>query len=776
MSKQRLALSVVLVIALLAPGASASLAQPVAPSAATAPGTVPKAMLIVENVGQWPAPVRFQVWNSPLGTGTTWLAEDAIWLMVAGSRHEYAGPEMPAGPLTDVQRAPLQPATLHALKLTFSGSSPDVRIEPFGQADTVVSYFIGKDPAQWRPAVPVWSEVRYVDLYPGVDLVLGGQLGAWRLEAKPGAAVDHIRVQVEGASVVGLDEYSLQLTVGGEEFFVDLPSAGFAYEAVGTASDDSDLSLSVRSSLNTGRETRVNEPPEGLIYSTFLGGADYDEATDVVVDQTGSAFVVGATISVDFPVTPGAFDPIHNGNVDVFVVRLDPAGSALNYATFLGGASSDFGRAIALDDAGTVTVAGYTEGNGFPTTEGAFMRHENGNGSGFVLKLSPTGTELDYSTYLGGSNPDDIYDVAVDSTGSAYVTGWTVSDDFPISQNSFGTNRNGYDAFIAKLDPTGSDLIYGAFLGGSSDDETGHAIAVDVTGSAYVTGRTDSSDFPTMPAAFGPHHAGDLDAFVVKVNPDGTSLSYSSYLGGANADYGYDIAVDALGCAYVTGRTESGDFPATDAAYDTTLSGPGDGFVAKVDAIGNSLVYATFLGGSLFDEMRSIAVDASGSVYVGGMTYLADFGSGISGASRVLNNNPHAFMALLNPAGTDLALATFLTTADYSSAFAIALDSVGHGFMAGFTDAVDFPTTAGAFDTTYNGASDAFVVQLALIEIRRCCDFNNNNLVEVGDLIAIAELWNQPAGPLSYLDHSADEMITIADIQWVARWWGWPIP
>ena len=780
MSKHRLALSIVLVVTLLVPGFSASLAQPVASQSAPPVSTASGSMLIVENVGQWPAAARFQVWNSPLGAGTTWLAQDAIWLVVSrqvdGDELDKKGRALCGDTLVDLPACMLAGGPFHALKLTFPGSNRDVRLEPFGPASTTVSYFFGDDPAQWRPDVPVWAGARYVDLYPGVDLVLGGAQYGWRLEARPGAAVEQVRLQVEGTAIVEAHGNAAQLSGDSMASKINLPFASFPYTVVSASGGDATRWLIEPYEESGERDSSLSESPDGLIYSTFLGGTLEDWADGITVDEAGHAFVVGGTTSADFPTTPGAIDPAHNGSSDVFVVKLNPAGAALVYATFLGGAGSDLGRAIALDSAGNAVVAGYSEGHGFPTTPGAFSTSENGNGSGFVSKLNQTGTSLIYSTYLGGSIPDEILGIALDSTGSAYLTGWTVSPDFPVTPNTFGSAVEGYNAFVAKLHPTGSSLIYGGFLGGTGDDEAGRAIAVDSAGSAYVVGHTDSADFPTTPAAFNPIHSGDLDAFVVKVSPDGASLDYSSYLGGSHFEFGHAIAVDVSGRAYVTGRTESFDFPVTPGAYDTTFGGPGDGFVAKFDSSGGSLEYATFVGGSLFDETRSIAVDATGSAYVAGMTYLADFGPGANRLGMAQYTSPHAFVALLNPEGNDLALASFLTTTSYNSAIAVALDTAGHGYVAGYTQSTDFPTTPGAFDTTHNGGVDAFAAKLALDEIRRCCDFNNNNLIDVGDLVAIGELWNQSTGELLHLDLDADGVITIVDIQWVARWWGWPIP
>ncbi len=374
----------------------------------------------------------------------------------------------------------------------------------------------------------------------------------------------------------------------------------------------------------------------------------------IAVDAAGSAYVTGCTYSSGFPTTPDAFDASYNGGYDAFLVKLNPTGSALAYATFLGGADNDWGYSIAVDAAGSAYVTGEADSSDFPTTPGAFDTSYNGDDDGFVVKLNPTGSALAYGTFLGGSDIDRGYGIAVDAAGSACVIGGTASSDFPTTPGAFDTSYNSgpydHDAFVVKLNPTGSALAYATFLGGSSFD-LGWDIAVDAAGSAYVTGGTDSSDFPTTPGAFDTSY-NNGDAFVVKLNPTGSALAYATFLGGSGEEWGHGgIAVDAAGSAYVTGITQSTDFPTTPGAIDASYNGGGgDAFVAKLNPTGSALTYATFLGGSGEDWGSSIAVDAAGSTYV-----------------------------------------------------------------IGVTRSSDFPTTPGAFDTSYNdGYYDAFVVKLGL--------------------------------------------------------------
>ena len=310
---------------------------------------------------------------------------------------------------------------------------------------------------------------------------------------------------------------------------------------------------------------------------------------------------------------------------------IDPV---LVYSTYLGGSLFDRGEDIAVDSSGNAYVTGRTFSTDFPTAS-PFQAFNAGTSTGdvFVTKLNAAGNAVVYSTYLGGSDDDFGPDIAVDSSGSAYVTGRTDSTDFPTTnpfQATFGGGTfGGGDAFVTKLNATGSALVYSTYLGGSGNEntisETG-GIAVDASGNAYVTGDTASTDFPTaspFQAALG-GTSGFPDAFVTKLNAAGSALVYSTYLGGSGTERGFDIALDASGNAYVTGDTNSTDFP-TASPIQGTQAGGDDAFVAKFNPAGSALVYSTFLGGSSTDESFGIAIDTSGNAYIAGETFSTDF-------------------------------------------------------------------------------------------------------------------------------------------------------
>lgn len=411
--------------------------------------------------------------------------------------------------------------------------------------------------------------------------------------------------------------------------------------------------------------TKLNPNASGadsLVYSTYLGGSGGegmtsgggDHSEGIAVDLQGNAYVTGTTISTDFPTTENAFARTLGGLSDAFVTELNATGDRLLYSTYLGGSGADSGNAIAQDNRGNVYVTGATASSNFPTIN-AFDSNFKGNSTTFVTKLNLAASgsnSLVYSTYLGGSGGDAGSGIAVDLRGNAYVTGRTGSTNFPI-KNGFQTTLRGSfptlsDAFVTKLNPSASgeaSLVYSTYLGGSGDD-AGSAIAVDLRGNAYVTGGTGSTDFPTK-NAFISTFKGNEDAFVTKVNPSASgeaSLVYSTYLGGsytnqifAGYDYGTGIAVDLQGNAYVTGFTNSLNFPTKD-AFQSNLGGRSSSFVTKLNPTGIRLVYSTYLGGNGEGTYSTgIAVDLRGNTYVTGYTLSTDFPT-LNGFQNTLRN------------------------------------------------------------------------------------------------------------------------------------------
>jgi len=360
-----------------------------------------------------------------------------------------------------------------------------------------------------------------------------------------------------------------------------------------------------------------------LSYSTYLGGSGGDSGTGIAVDSSGNAYVTGSTSSTDFP-TVNPFQATNNARYGTaFVTKFNAAGSALVYSTYLGGSNGASGNGIAVDSSGNAYVTGQTSSTDFPTVN-PFQATNNTDGglTAFVTKFNAAGSALVYSTYLGGSWWDNGTGIAVDSSGSAYVTGSTNSADFP-TVNPFQANWGG--AFVTKFNAAGSALVYSTYLGGS-DTTYGTGIALDSSGDAYVTGGTNSPNFPTVNPFQATRNGGYWwTAFVAKLNAAGSALVYSTYLGGGWWDNGTGIAVDSSGNAYVTGQTNSPGFPLMHPIQGYCGSGCGinesgsAAFVTEFNAAGSALVYSTFLGGiSSWNGGNGIAVDSSGNAYVTG--------------------------------------------------------------------------------------------------------------------------------------------------------------
>lgn len=681
----------------------------------------------IENVGQFGKAVRFQVSGNDR---TIWLAQDAVWVTLLDQSLPLSQDSQETGD-RDLQGV--------NVKLSFSGANPAPRLEPFNRLDVRVSYLIGNDPVDWYTDVPVWGGVRYVDLYPGVDLEITGGVGCWYWQLvtrDPEFDLSDVRLQVDGVSDMTLESQAadagqrVRLSTDVGEFVMPLLAVAGS-EGVAVQDDRQILnpfiSFDAQLAFDQSVQQSVTAPDDAadLLYATFLGGSGSDDIEALAVDQTGSVYVMGNTRSDDFPTTPGAYDAVHNGDYDAVVVKLDSTGSRVVYIAFVGGGQDDRGHGIAVDKEGSAYIAGSTNSSDFPATSGALDATCGTDGNcnpnyrglpnddAFVAKLSPAGSALEYATFLGGSDSDNADSIALDQQNNVYVVGDTRSDDFYTTAGAFGATHIGsYDVFVAKLNDSGTALEYATYVGGSADDN-GEDIALDETTNVYVTGFTDSENFTTTPGAVD-ETCTARDVFVFKLNSAGSVLEYATCLGGVEADYGRALAVDEQGSAYVTGSTFSPDFFTTPGAFDTTFE-EGDMFVVKLDPGGAALVYTTFLGGGQGEFGRGdIALDQVGSAYIVGDTQSADFPTTPDAFDGSHNGSYDTIVAKLNRNGSALAYATFLGGVESDRARAVAVDGAGNIYVAGYTTSADFPTTQGAFDTTYNGDDshdDAFVAR-----------------------------------------------------------------
>lgn len=690
----------VIVMAMLPAYAQAETAASAAPN----PRLPTARYLFIENEGQYAPEARFLLKTSQ---GAVWLAQDAIWLTVYDARRgEQASSTGGAN-----------------FRITFSGANAQSTLEPFGAVSASVSYLVGEEASQWRTNLPVWSGVRYRDLYPGVDLVVGGEANGavpWRFESRGGVTPPGVRMRVEGGTAAPMGATALSLEAGERSIVLSLPTWSWKDKAGTLASyavpEGTDglfvLSPGQRAEEGPSQTPAVVDSGD-LLYMVTLGSSAADAGYSVVSDYLGNAYVTGETQATGFPTTPGVFDSSYNGGAsDAFVAKYNADGTALLYATYLGGSASDIGWGIAVER-DLAFVVGETSSSNFPVIGGAvagtdiFVAALNSNGSSLryvtrlggdntdygygialegsntyiagqtystnlagtncsaatvpdalVAKLGPTGAPV-YTTCLGGSDSEVGYGVAVRSE-EVYLTGESFSPNFP-----GGLTANGGDILVARFNKDG--VLAVATLTGGSAEDIGNGVAVDDAGNVYIAGTTGGID-PNDPAAVPfpvtlgtPAYGGGVnDGVVLKFLP-ALTLSFGTYLGGADEDYLANIAVDTVQGLYVAGTTLSMDFPTTDGAYDTGSNGGFDPFVARLhlgSAAADKLTYSTYLGGPYDDWGSGSDTDTGGNVFSTGsmQSSLNPMSSNAFVTKVELSSPPAAPAVTITRSGSDVSL------------------------------------------------------------------------------------------------------------------------
>jgi hypothetical protein len=629
--------------------------------------------------------------------------------------------------------------SIATLRMQLIGADPGATTLAQQPMEGRVNYFIGNDSSKWHTDIPTFGKVGFHRVYPGVDVVYYGnqQHLEYDFVVAPHADPKQIQLHFAGAQGVRVNAAGdLVVRTKGRELTWRKPTV---YQQNGTGkhaiaarfrlrrlpNGQADVSFAL-GHYDTARPLVVDPV---LLYSSRLQSA-YGGGPALAVDSAGSTYVTGTSFVDEF-------------DGKIFVTKLNPPGTGIVYSTYLGFTTLFSPPALTVDGSGNAYITGL-RGTNFPVTPGAYNTQ---TGSSFVTKLNPTGDGLIYSTLFGGT----CKSIAVDSGGNAYLTG-SAGSGFPTTPGAFQTLSkapNATNAFVTKLNPTGTALIYSTYLGGSADltsnsfySDAARSIAVDSSGSAYVTGGTASSDFPTTSGAFQKANIalnGYYTAFVTKLNPTGTALAYSTFLGGSIQDVGNGIAVDGSGSAYVAGQTSSGNFPTTPGAFQR-VGGSNKAFVTKLNPTGTALSYSTYLGGTygtvygqLGDGANGIALDSSGNAYVTGRASTTDFPTTAGAFQRAKKPAGYddAFVTKLNSAGTALIYSTILGGTGIgdlgagSSGMAIAVDGGGNAYASGSTVSSDFPTTPGA----YTAGGGSFVTKLSTIPIFP--DFNNDGFTDL---------------------------------------------
>jgi hypothetical protein len=644
----------------------------------------------------------------------------------SGKRLDPADPPSSASAATQADQKPL------ALRMKLVDANPAPAKSGLEGLRSKVNYLLGNNSSQWRRNIATYAKVRYDNVYPGVDLVYYGNQRELEYDFIVAAGADPkaIKLSFDGADELVVDAQGDLILRSANGVVLQLRKP-FVYQDT----DDSRREISAAYVLDGSQVGfQIGEYDTGkplvidpvLVYSTRLGGTGGDAGYAIALDSAGNAYVTGDTASTNFP---GAkrLQRALRGTTDVFVAKLSADGSQLLYSTYLGGGDADVGYGIAVDAAGSAYITGDTRSTDFPLAK-PWQPKLGGAADVFIAKLSADGSQLVYSTYFGGGGGERGLGIAVDGAGNAYVTGYTNSTDLPVVNAFQGAFAGGNaDAFVLKLNPGGSGAVYATYLGGGNDrPDIGTSIAADDAGHAYVTGFTNSVDFPTVKPS--QPFRGPTDVFVTKFNPSGSALVYSTHIGGTADDEAMGIAVDAAGSAYVTGHTESLNYPTTAGAFRTgcvavpvdipigNICSGGDAFVSKLSPDGSALVYSTYLSGSRFEVARSIAVDAAGNAYVTGLTNSPDFPTANPVQDTFGGGGHDAFVVKLNPAGSALTYSTYLGGAGDDGAYGIAVDAAGDAWVTGYTTSPDFPRRRplrNSSPESPRGARNAFVAKIS---------------------------------------------------------------
>ncbi len=603
------------------------------------------------------------------------------------------------------------------LRMQLRGANPGAQPAGLDMLPGKVNYLLGSDPSRWRTDIATFAKVKFAGVYPGVDLVYYGNQRQLEYDfvVSPNADPKTIRLHFAGAVKLAVGAHG-QLSVSTRNGQVVFHQPSVYQETDGHRQSIAGRFVllahhSVGFALGSYNQSQPLIIDPVLVYSTYLGGTganDFlgDSANAIAADAAGNAYVAGVTSSSNFPIRNALQKKNQAASVDdpinAFVAKLNPTGTALLYSTYLGGTGGAYATAIAVDRAGDAYVTGVA-GGGFPVSAGAFQTAAHSGSTGFVAALNSSGSGFIYSTYLGGSGGESANAIAVDGSGNAYVAGSTSSHDFPTTAGAFQTANlaTSGTAFVTELNGSGTSLLFSTYLGGSTSDSA-QGIALDSGGDVYVAGSTSSKNFPTTAGAYLTQDDG---GFITKLNPSSSALLYSTYFNAGIAA----IAVDASGSAYVTGAPGA-SFPVTPGAIQSSTPA---GFITKMNADGTALDYSATIACGTGD---SIAVDGDGNAVVAGYTG-GSFLYGYTATCTDLPTTPGAFetaplggaeigaafVSKLNPTGTALLYSTFLAGSGFGvtgdGASAVAIDSAGNAYVAGTATSYDFPVTLGAVQT-----------------------------------------------------------------------------
>jgi uncharacterized repeat protein (TIGR01451 family) len=683
-------------------------------------------MHLLENYGKSPLP--FQINQGQCNSGVKFLARgnghnvfltnnEIVLVLYQSNNVEPEENTNVFNPEKSIKnQSEVKENTTNILRIKLNGSNPTTTLEGVEELLGKANYFTGNNPSMWHKNIATFNKVKYKEIYTGIDMVFyasGNQL-EFDFLISPGSDPKDISLNFQGMDTLNLNETGdLILEIDEKQINLQQP---LVYQIEDGNKKEIEASYILKENKNISfsiKKYDISKPliiDPKIVYSTYLGGSSYNIGYDIAIDNEGNAYITGYNDSPDFP-TKNQIQT-YNGQLDVFVTKLNATGSSFIYSTYFGGSLTDTGNGIAVDSDGNAYVTGNSRSKDFPLSN-PIQSFVGDQANIFVTKFSPDGSRLIYSTFLGGSNGEWGGGIAIDSNRNAYITGHTNSDDFPTKNPIQSTLGGISNAFVTKLNAAGSAIVYSTYIGGNLYTY-GRRIAVDIDGNAYIVGYTTSNNFPTKNPIQSTLH-GSSDGFICKLNSTGSNFIYATYIGGSANDSVYSIAVDIDGNAYITGSTSSSDFPISN-PIQFTLKGTSSTFITKLNKTGTSLIYSTYLGGSNYGFGKAIAVNNIGEAYIAGTTSSNDFPivNPLKFPSEFpLTTSSKAFICKLNIEGSNLVFSSCFGYGGYCGPCGLVVDNIGTAYIGGYAASTNLPAKD-AIQPIQNGICDSFIMKIAM--------------------------------------------------------------
>ncbi len=686
-------------------------------------------LVFIPNLGQFSESAQFR---ADVGSATVWFTGADIYYQFARYNSSTMSQNNFEPYSTHLPEKPVL-VDYSLVKVSFVGANPTPALSGYDQSDFYTNYFFGSDPNQWQRNVPTYSSIIHENLYQGIDLVYHSNNGALEYDfvVAPGADPNQVTIHLDGIDNLSVDSQG-RLVIQ-SEFGTVIENPPIVYQTIGNSRTIVESAFRLKSNNTFSFDLIGQYDPDQpltidpvLEYSTLYGGSGSDFCRGLTVDAIGALYATGSTVSPDFPyVNP--YDSTYNGGApvgeDVFVLQLNAVGSAVVFATYIGGTDGD-DRAldIEVDSAGNISVVGVSTSTDFPV-QNYIQSTNNGGEDAIIFQLSPTGDSLQFSSYLGGGSNEGASALALDTAGNIIFVGNTESNNFAINGPPLDNTLGGtQDGFFSKINPFTGLILFSSYYGGSDIDAITDIFVLD--SEIYMTGYTRSTDFPLASAWDVDFNGGSSlgDLFITKLTLTGDSILYSTYIGAGNDDIPLSIVADSAHNMFLTGYTYSATFPTVN-AFDASFNGELDGFALKMSSAGDSLLYSTFLGGTYWDFATRIDIDKSGYAYIVGTTASNDYPTAYA-LDVFHNGNYDVFVTCLAEAGDTLVYSTFIGSLGYEFCYGLDVDTAQNAYIGGYTSLKTFPTVNPLQDSL-NGDYDMFLSKVAIDQFV-CVDSDND--------------------------------------------------